>query len=87
LAAAAALAEVGAHFTLLARTAAEITEAARAIEQSGGHADTLALDVTDLPAVRASIEKADPFDTVSPASRPTARAGYRDNAREDPGSA
>ena len=64
LAAAAALAEVGAHVTLLARTAAEITEAARAIEQAGGHADTLALDVTDLPAVRASIEKADPFDIL-----------------------
>jgi NAD(P)-dependent dehydrogenase (short-subunit alcohol dehydrogenase family) len=64
LAAAAALAEVGAHVTLLARTAAEINEAARAIEQTGGQADTLALDVTDLPAVRASIEKADPFDIL-----------------------
>jgi NAD(P)-dependent dehydrogenase (short-subunit alcohol dehydrogenase family) len=64
LAAAAALAEVGAHVTLLARTAAEIAEAARAIEQAGGHADTLALDVTDLRAVRASIEKADPFDVL-----------------------
>src|SRR5580693_219367 len=64
LAAAAALAEVGAHVTLLARTAAEITEAARAIEQTGGRADTLALDVADLPAVRASIKMADPFDIL-----------------------
>ena len=64
LAAAAALAEVGAHVTLLARTAAEITEAARAIEEAGGHADTLVLDVTDLRAVRASIDAADPFDIL-----------------------
>ena len=65
LAAAAALAEVGAHVTLLARTAAEITEAARAIRaEPAASADTLALDVTDLPAVRASIKMADPFDIL-----------------------
>ena len=64
LAAAAALAEVGAHVTLLARTAAEITEAARAIEQAGGHADTLALDVTDLPPSALRSKMADPFDIL-----------------------
>ena len=64
LAAAAALAEVGAHVTLVARTATEITEAAQEIHQTGGHAATLVLDVTDLPAVRAAIEAADPFDIL-----------------------
>ena len=34
------------------------------VEQAGGHAETLALDVTDLPAARASIERADPFDIL-----------------------
>ena len=38
----------GAHVTLLARTAAEITEAAREIREAGGCAGTLVLDVTDL---------------------------------------
>jgi NAD(P)-dependent dehydrogenase (short-subunit alcohol dehydrogenase family) len=64
LAAAAALAEVGAHVTLVARTAAEITTVAREICENGGQADTLVLDVTDLPAVRAAIEAADPFDIL-----------------------
>ena len=64
LAAAAALAEAGAHVTLLARTEAEITAAADEIRTEGGHADTLVLDVTDLQAVRAALETADPFDIL-----------------------
>jgi NAD(P)-dependent dehydrogenase (short-subunit alcohol dehydrogenase family) len=64
LAAAAALAEAGAHVTLLARTAAEITAAADEIRTEGGHADTLVLDVTDLQAVRAALETAGPFDIL-----------------------
>src|ERR1700675_2739084 len=64
LAAAAALAEVGAHVTLLARTAAEISEAARQIEDAGGQDETLVLDVTDLPAIRASVDEAEPFDIL-----------------------
>ncbi len=64
LAAAAALAEAGAHVTLLARTAVEITAAADEIRTEGGHADTLVLDVTDLQAVRAALESAGPFDIL-----------------------
>jgi NAD(P)-dependent dehydrogenase (short-subunit alcohol dehydrogenase family) len=64
LAAAAALAEVGAHVTLVARTATEIAEAAREIQQAGGQADTLVLDVTDLPAMRLAVAAADPFDIL-----------------------
>jgi NAD(P)-dependent dehydrogenase (short-subunit alcohol dehydrogenase family) len=64
LAAAAALAEAGAHVTLLARTAAEITEAAAQIRATGGDADTLTLDVTNLAAVRAAIDAAEPFDIL-----------------------
>ena len=64
LAAAAALAEVGAHVTLVARTEREITEAANEIRDSGGAAATLVLDAADLPAMRAAIDAADPFDIL-----------------------
>ncbi len=64
LAAAAALASVGAHVTLMARTAAEIEAAAGEIRAEGGQASTLVLDVTDLAAVRAAVEAADPFDVL-----------------------
>jgi NAD(P)-dependent dehydrogenase (short-subunit alcohol dehydrogenase family) len=64
LAAAAALAEVGAHVTLVARTKTEIDVAADDIRAAGGGADSLALDVTDQVAVRAAIEAAAPFDIL-----------------------
>lgn len=60
-AAAAALAQAGAHVVLAARTAAEITALADDIRADGGSAEPLVLDVTDLPAVRAAIAGADPF--------------------------
>ena len=62
LAAAAALAEHGAHVTLCARTSAEIEEAAAALRDRGQQADSLALDVTDIAAFAAAIEAAQPFD-------------------------
>src|ERR1700722_16267803 len=55
LAAAAALAEVGAHVTLVARTRTEIEAAAEEIRASGGQADPLVLDVLDTGAVRAAV--------------------------------
>lgn len=64
LAAAAALASVGAHVTLVARTTAEITRAAKDIRAEGGQAEALALDVTDVEAVRAAVDAADPFDVL-----------------------
>jgi NAD(P)-dependent dehydrogenase (short-subunit alcohol dehydrogenase family) len=64
LAAAAALAEVGAHVTLVARNAGEISGAAREISDAGGQAATMVLDVTDLAAVRAAIDAVDPFDIL-----------------------
>ena len=61
LAAAAALAQAGAHVVLVARTEPEIAALAAEIRAEGGSAEPLVLDVTDLPAVRAAIEAADPF--------------------------
>ena len=51
LAMAAALAEAGAAVTLVARTEAEIADAAAAIRAAGGIADHAVLDVSDLAAV------------------------------------
>lgn len=64
LAAAAALAEAGAHVTLCARTAKEIEQAAAAIRQRGGNAEPLVLDVTNLDEMRAMIASCDVFDIL-----------------------
>jgi len=64
LAAAAALADQGAHVTLLARTADEIEAAAAAIRAKGGTAGVLVLDVMDLGATEAAIAGAEPFDIL-----------------------
>ncbi len=62
LAAATALAEAGAHVTLVARNAAEIEAAAGEIVAAGGSAQALALDVTELDAMAAAIAAVPPFD-------------------------
>jgi NAD(P)-dependent dehydrogenase (short-subunit alcohol dehydrogenase family) len=64
LAAASALARAGAEVTLVARTQSEIEAAARAIVARGDKASALALDVTDLDAVRRAIAAAEPFDVL-----------------------
>src|SRR6266542_1634627 len=64
LAAASALAQAGAHVTLLARTSVDIEQAAAAIRARGGEAGPLALDVTDLAAMREAIARAEPFDIL-----------------------
>src|SRR6185437_13665334 len=61
LAVAAALAEAGAHVTLVARSETEIVEAAAEIRAAGGQAEPLVLDVTDQRAVKAVIGAAAPF--------------------------
>jgi NAD(P)-dependent dehydrogenase (short-subunit alcohol dehydrogenase family) len=53
LAAAAALAEQGAHVTLAARSGDEVKAGAAAIRAAGGRADSAVLDVTDLATVKA----------------------------------
>lgn len=64
LAAAAALAEAGAHVTLAARTAGEIEDAAAAIRAAGGAADPMCLDVTDVRGVGAAIAQLPAFDIL-----------------------
>jgi NAD(P)-dependent dehydrogenase (short-subunit alcohol dehydrogenase family) len=64
LAAASALAAAGAHVTLAARTKPEIEDAAAALRARGENADALVLDVTDLAAMQAAVEKAQPFNIL-----------------------
>jgi NAD(P)-dependent dehydrogenase (short-subunit alcohol dehydrogenase family) len=61
LAAAAALADAGAHVVLAARSAEEIQDAASAIRAKGGSAEALPLDVTSLDAVREVVGAQAPF--------------------------
>lgn len=61
VAAAAALAQAGADVILVARTAADIAQAADAIRAHGGKAEAATLDVSDLPAVTAFFKTRDPF--------------------------
>src|SRR5262249_14250697 len=64
LAAAAALAQVGAQVTLAARTKDQIEEAAEAIRARGAKAETLVLDVTDVAAARRAVAAAEPFQIL-----------------------
>jgi NAD(P)-dependent dehydrogenase (short-subunit alcohol dehydrogenase family) len=64
LAAAAALAEAGAHVMLCARTNDEIAAAATAIRDIGGEAEAGVLDVTKLNEVDAFIAGNEPYDIL-----------------------
>jgi NAD(P)-dependent dehydrogenase (short-subunit alcohol dehydrogenase family) len=64
LALASALADAGAEVTLCARSLSEIASAADAIRTNGGVANALQLDVTDIDAVSAALELAQPFDIL-----------------------
>jgi NAD(P)-dependent dehydrogenase (short-subunit alcohol dehydrogenase family) len=64
LAAVSALADAGAHVTLVARTSKEIEEAAGAIRVRGQQATPLTLDVRDVEAVRKAIAAQEPFDIL-----------------------
>jgi len=64
LAAAAALAQAGAEVVLVARSGAEVEEAAAAIRAEGGRAEAVALDVTDLAAMRAAFAARPSFDVL-----------------------
>lgn len=69
-AAGAALAQAGAHVTLVARSHREIEEVAQAIRAKGGpggkggKAEALPLDVNDIEAVAAALHESEPFDIL-----------------------
>ena len=63
-AAAAVFAQAGAQVVLCARTDGEIQALAAEIREAGFQAQAMALDVTDLPAVRREIAARGPFDVL-----------------------
>lgn len=64
LACAAALAEAGARVTMVARGEERLKAAFAAIKKAGGTAQALALDIADIPALRAIIAAKGPFDVL-----------------------
>lgn len=62
--AATALAAAGARVTLCGRTAEPLAELAAALADRGWQAEVLVADVTDLDAMAAAIEAADPFHVL-----------------------
>ena len=64
LAAAAALAQAGAHVTLVARSDDELRKACEAIRADGGLCDHAVLDVTDAAAVDRTIAERQPFQIL-----------------------
>lgn len=68
LAGAAALAEAGAHVVLAARSLEDLEQAAAAINEGGGSAEAVELDVSDTQAVEAAViaamEAGGPFDIL-----------------------
>jgi NAD(P)-dependent dehydrogenase (short-subunit alcohol dehydrogenase family) len=64
MAAAAALAEAGAHVTLTARKPGEIEVVAGEIVKRGQRADAIPMDVTDVAGMRDMIARTGPFDIL-----------------------
>jgi len=64
LAAAAALAQAGAHVTLAARSESELRSACAQLEAEGGRCAHVVLDVTDPQAVNAALAAAEPFQIL-----------------------
>jgi NAD(P)-dependent dehydrogenase (short-subunit alcohol dehydrogenase family) len=64
LACASALADAGAHVTLVSRTYRDVDSAAQALREAGGSADAMQLDVSDLGAVSRQLDAIDGFDIL-----------------------
>ena len=83
LAAAAALAGAGAAVTLLARSAGEIEDAAAAIRDAGGAADTLAIDVQDTAGLRAALAARPAYDAMVNNAGTNRPAAFQDVTEAD----
>lgn len=83
LGAAAALAEAGAEVTLVARRVAELEGVQDAIRASGGSAEVLALDITDLAAMAAALIARGPFEVMVNSAGLARHAPALDTTPED----
>jgi NAD(P)-dependent dehydrogenase (short-subunit alcohol dehydrogenase family) len=82
-AAATALARAGAHVVLAARSAGEINALAAQIVEEGGHAEALALDVTDIAAAACAIAALPAFDILVNNAGTNRPAPFPDVTSED----
>jgi NAD(P)-dependent dehydrogenase (short-subunit alcohol dehydrogenase family) len=64
LGAAVALAEAGAHVTVAARTAEDVTDVVEAMAEAGFASEGVALDITDFDTVRSFVEDSAPFEVL-----------------------
>ncbi|MCC5984824.1 MAG: SDR family oxidoreductase [Rhodobacteraceae bacterium] len=83
LACAAALAEAGAHVTMVARGAARLEDACAQITDAGGSAAAQALDMADIAALREFISAEGPFDVLVNAAGMARHSPALDTAEED----
>ena len=83
LGAAAASAEAGAEVTLVARRAAGLERVQDAIRASGGSAEVLALDITDLAAMAAALIARGPFEVLMNSAGLARHAPALDTTPED----
>ena len=82
-AAAAALAQAGAHVVCAARTKAEIDDLAAEINKTGGSAESLQLDVTDFDAVKSAVAQQAPFNILINNAGTNRPANFLDIKLED----
>ena len=83
LGAAAALAGAGAEVTLVARRQAELDTLRDAVRATGGRAESLALDITDLAATAAAVAARGPFDVLVNSAGLARHAPALDTTPED----
>jgi NAD(P)-dependent dehydrogenase (short-subunit alcohol dehydrogenase family) len=83
LGAAAALAGAGAHVTLVARRQAELDAVVDAIRATGGQAQVLALDITDIAATTEAVAAHGPFDILVNSAGLARHAPALDTTPED----
>jgi NAD(P)-dependent dehydrogenase (short-subunit alcohol dehydrogenase family) len=83
LGAAVALAEAGAHVTIAARTAADVEAVVNQMADAGMAAEGVALDITDVQAVRAFIAEAEPFQVLVNSAGAARHSSFADITEAD----
>lgn len=78
-----ALAEAGAHVTLIARTADKLDAQVTAFRAHGWHATALPLDIADIDATQTAIAQSGPFDILVNAAGSARHAPAIDTTEDD----
>lgn len=83
LGAAAALAEAGAHVTIAARTAIDVKAVVNQMADADMAAEGVALDITDVEAVRGFVAEAEPFQVLVNSAGGARHASFADITETD----